>query len=238
MKEMLKGLYTIFVGMRITLKYLRTPPVTMHYPDERWKMPEAYRGLIKVDMDACIVCDLCMKACPVDCIDIQWKREEGKQGKIATKFTVDYQKCIVCGLCTEPCPTYAIFHSHEYETCSYDRSPQIIDWVLPENLVKNPKAKPMKKKAAPKPVPAGQPAMATAVVDPATVGTGVITNVWIDPGCIVCDLCEDTCPDVFNVTEETCLIRDESKSQWAALTEKIIHAAEECPVNVIKFDRA
>ncbi len=233
---MLVGLKTVLIGMRITLKHLFTPPVTMHYPDERWKMPEAYRGLIKVDMDACIVCDLCMKACPVDCIDIQWKREPGVQGKIATKFTVDYQKCIVCGLCTEPCPTLAIFHSHEYEVCSYDRSPQIIDWTLPSYKTKNPKAKPMKKAEKPKPqaAPKGEPAVATAVAA-APSGAGLITNVWIDPGCIVCDLCEDTCEEVFSVQEETCIVREESKPQWAALTNKIIQAADECPVNVIKY---
>ena len=35
----------------------------------------------------------------------------------------------------------------------------------------------------------------------------VITKVWIAPGCIVCDSCENDCPEVFDVQEQTCVIR-------------------------------
>ena len=66
----------------------------------------------------------------------------------------------------------------------------------------------------------------------------VITKVWIEDGCIVCDACETAAPDVFEVLEDTCIIRP------AALTPdftkprsgEIVDAAEECPVDVIKFD--
>jgi cytochrome b6-f complex iron-sulfur subunit len=66
----------------------------------------------------------------------------------------------------------------------------------------------------------------------------VITKVWIEDGCIVCDACETAAPDVFEVLEDTCVIRP------AALTPEftkprsgeIADAAEECPVDVIKFD--
>ncbi|MFQ5422953.1 MAG: Rieske 2Fe-2S domain-containing protein [Phycisphaerae bacterium] len=68
----------------------------------------------------------------------------------------------------------------------------------------------------------------------------LVTKVWIDPGCIVCDACETTCPDVFEVQHDndTCVIRPDalevefSKSR----TDTIVEAAEECPVDVIKFD--
>ena len=33
----------------------------------------------------------------------------------------------------------------------------------------------------------------------------IITKVWIAPGCIVCDACENDCPEVFDVQEDTCL---------------------------------
>lgn len=65
-----------------------------------------------------------------------------------------------------------------------------------------------------------------------------IVKVWIAPGCIVCDACEADCPEVFDVQEETCVIRAEAKSAdfTKPLTPSIITAAEGCPVDVIKFE--
>ncbi len=82
-----------------------------------------------------------------------------------------------------------------------------------------------------------------------------ITKIWIEEGCIVCNACETTCPEVFNVTEDSCLIRAEvredhlvdtnleKKSALAGslgtdLEDQLIEAAEGCPVEVIKFEKA
>ena len=66
----------------------------------------------------------------------------------------------------------------------------------------------------------------------------IITKVWIAPGCIVCDACENDCPEVFDVTETTCLIRPPAMNAefLKPLTPSIITAAEGCPVEVIKFE--
>jgi cytochrome b6-f complex iron-sulfur subunit len=65
-----------------------------------------------------------------------------------------------------------------------------------------------------------------------------VVKVWIAPGCIVCDACETDSPKVFEVQEETCIIRPEALSAdfTQPLTPSIIIAAEGCPVDVIKFD--
>src|SRR6185295_8920409 len=66
----------------------------------------------------------------------------------------------------------------------------------------------------------------------------IITKVWIAPGCIVCDACENDCPEVFDVQEQTCIIRPPAQSTdfLKPLTPSIIVAAEGCPVDVIKYD--
>src|SRR5437868_5306763 len=66
----------------------------------------------------------------------------------------------------------------------------------------------------------------------------IVTKVWIAPGCIVCDACENDCPEVFDVQEATCIIRPPAMSAefTKPLTPSIIVAAEGCPVDVIKFD--
>ncbi len=66
----------------------------------------------------------------------------------------------------------------------------------------------------------------------------VITKVWIEEGCIVCDACETAAPEVFEVLEETCVIRPDALSAefTKPRSEGIVDAAEECPTDVIKFE--
>lgn len=68
----------------------------------------------------------------------------------------------------------------------------------------------------------------------------LVTKVWIAPGCIVCDACETTAPDVFEVQHdnETCIIRPAALDAefTKPRSEAIIQASAECPVDVIKFE--
>ena len=65
-----------------------------------------------------------------------------------------------------------------------------------------------------------------------------VLNVWIEPGCIVCNACESHCPEVFHVETESSTIRPEALNVefLSPLTTSIRTAAEECPVEVIKFE--
>lgn len=66
-----------------------------------------------------------------------------------------------------------------------------------------------------------------------------ITKVWIDDGCISCSLCQDLAPDVFLVEDgEDCVIREEAARHFVPQEEDISLAAEDCPVEVIRVERA
>ncbi|MBI3892821.1 MAG: ferredoxin [Candidatus Wallbacteria bacterium] len=56
-------------------------------------------------------------------------------------------------------------------------------------------------------------------------------KVWIEPGCIVCRACEQICPEVFEVTEETCIVRPDADASDA---DTVREAAQACPVEVIR----
>ena len=62
-----------------------------------------------------------------------------------------------------------------------------------------------------------------------------VSKVWIAPGCIVCDACEAIYPEVFEVKEDTCIIRPDAPLHDGL---RIEEAAEACPVEVIKFTKA
>lgn len=62
-----------------------------------------------------------------------------------------------------------------------------------------------------------------------------VSKVWIEPGCIVCNACEDIYKDVFEVLADTCIIRPNAPLDDGL---RIQEAAEACPVEVIKFTQA
>jgi ferredoxin len=67
------------------------------------------------------------------------------------------------------------------------------------------------------------------------VPTFLVSKVWIEPGCIVCNACEDIYPEVFEVLADTCIIRPGAPLDNGL---RIQESAEACPVEVIKFTKA
>ncbi len=61
-----------------------------------------------------------------------------------------------------------------------------------------------------------------------------IKKVWIAPGCIVCNACENIYPEVFEVLADTCIIRPNPPLDDGL---RIQEASDACPVEVIKFEK-
>ncbi len=130
-KNIWLGIYTVLVGMSLTLKHLFYRNVTIQYPDERYPIPDNARNRLYVDPDLCTGCKACERICPVQCIEIDTIK--GVPGKVpptkngqkralwVAKFDIDFSKCCFCGFCTEPCPTGAIYHTTEFEYSSSSR---------------------------------------------------------------------------------------------------------------------
>ena len=60
-----------------------------------------------------------------------------------------------------------------------------------------------------------------------------IKKVWIEDGCTSCNLCEDMTPEVFELDDTSTVLKD---ADFVANDEGIREAAENCPVEVIKFE--
>jgi ferredoxin len=85
--------------------------------------------------------------------------------------------------------------------------------------------------AAPAAAKGAKPAAAAKSAGPRLVDF-IVTKVWIEPGCIVCDACENEAPEVFQVLADTCIVRENAPLADGA---SIQAAAEGCPVDVIKY---
>jgi NADH-quinone oxidoreductase subunit I len=132
------ALHSIAIGMRITLKYCFSSTVTIQYPYEKLAFAPRYRGIHEFEADRCIACDMCAKACPVDCIYIDKsgaRKIDKTTGKVDAKggellrFAIDYQKCMFCALCTEPCPTDCIHMGKNHDLSSYSRHEMIVEFA-------------------------------------------------------------------------------------------------------------
>lgn len=60
-----------------------------------------------------------------------------------------------------------------------------------------------------------------------------IKKVWVEDGCISCGLCEETAPEIFEVND-TSEVKEGAK--YIEFNAEIIEAAENCPVEVIKYE--
>lgn len=124
------GIATTYVGMRLTLGYFFSKPVTMRYPEVRPEVPKGYRGLHGYNEEKCLVCRACEAACPVDAIVIE-AAGKGKDA-LVTRFDVDYSKCLFCELCTIPCPSACIWMTEEYDLSRTAREDCTIHFARPK----------------------------------------------------------------------------------------------------------
>jgi ferredoxin len=63
-----------------------------------------------------------------------------------------------------------------------------------------------------------------------------IKRVWIEEGCMICNACETTAPQVFSVTEDTAILRPQAKQFFISDKDRIEEAAEGCCTEVIKIE--
>jgi formate hydrogenlyase subunit 6/NADH:ubiquinone oxidoreductase subunit I len=134
------GVYTVLIGMRITIIHLFAHNVTVQYPNEQIPIPDNARNRLYVDMEECNGCNSCARACPVNCITVETikcapgdevppLRSGGKRALWVSSFEIDFAKCCFCSLCTEPCPTMAIRRTKEFEYSDNDRKNLIYNFV-------------------------------------------------------------------------------------------------------------
>ena len=122
--------------MRITLPYNFAKTVTVPYPDVAPTLQPRFRGFHFFEIEKCIACDMCAKACPVDCIYIEKSgpRKIDKTSGVALggalqRYAIDYAKCMFCGLCVEPCPTDCIHMGDLHDLSGYDRASMVVEFT-------------------------------------------------------------------------------------------------------------
>lgn len=100
------------------MKSLFKKPATLMYPVIPRVWEERTRGHIGIVEPDCILCGICQKKCPTNCITVDRNKR---------KWIIERMQCIQCGCCIEVCPkkcltmeqaytspeTYKVIHSFD-----------------------------------------------------------------------------------------------------------------------------
>jgi len=119
-KGVRSAVVSTFEGMAVTMSWMFRRPMTIQYPDKIEKpiheqLPDSYRGVLEVDTGICTGCQVCMKTCPIGCIEIEVQKNAETNERSLARFDINIARCMFCGLCSEPCPTGAIRHTTYFE---------------------------------------------------------------------------------------------------------------------------
>ncbi len=130
--DIFNGLISLFIGMGITFKEFFKPTVTVSYPYETLTMPDKFRGHTELIENEegnpnCVVCGLCERACPSNCISLAGEKPEGEKKKVLTKYILNFTTCSLCGSCVESCNFNALTFSKEYNLASTRKEDFIFD---------------------------------------------------------------------------------------------------------------
>jgi len=125
-----EAVVTTAKGMSVTARYGVDPreETTLQYPEERWELPERSRGFLHNDIATCIVCNMCVKQCPIDCITLESMKGADKKN-VLLSYVINMGRCMHCGLCVEICPPKSLKHTLGYEMATHSREELIIEFV-------------------------------------------------------------------------------------------------------------
>jgi NADH-quinone oxidoreductase subunit I/electron transport complex protein RnfC len=101
---------------------------TVEYPEERVRLPEAYRNMpiLLYDEESghelCTSCFQCQRICPPQVIHMTQAKDPdtGKAVPALAEFIIEYDACMSCGFCAEICPFDAIKMDHDFELATDD----------------------------------------------------------------------------------------------------------------------
>jgi formate hydrogenlyase subunit 6/NADH:ubiquinone oxidoreductase subunit I len=106
-------------------------PATEKYPFERALAPKRFRGLLRYDAEKCTGCQLCVKDCPADAIEIIAVDKPNK------RFIMRYQmdRCTYCAQCVEDCRFGCIQMSNEqWELAALNKTPFLVTYGRTEDI--------------------------------------------------------------------------------------------------------
>jgi hydrogenase-4 component H len=106
------------------MRHLFKKVATVPYPFQKLKVAKGFRGRPVMDAKLCIGCQMCVRDCPSEALEINKESERtDEQGKVIKSFsmTLYLDRCTHCAQCEEICPKKAVTLDEQYEEAAFDR---------------------------------------------------------------------------------------------------------------------
>lgn len=195
------------------LKNLFRKPATTQYPFEPVDYPERMRGHIRIQIENCISCGLCMRSCPSQAIQVDRK---------AGTWTIDRFDCVQCGSCVNVCPKKCLYMEKGYTAPDVTKKSETFTRPVEEKKVST---------ASSSAQSAGAVSAGAASSGEASAGAAGGRPVMDPEKCVYCTLCAKKCPqEAIEVARKEKLWKlDEEKCVGCGL------CAESCPKSAIEM---
>jgi len=106
-------------------------PATERYPFERTDTPERLRGKLYYDSVKCSGCQLCVKDCPSEAIELLVVDRVNK--RFVIRYHID--RCTYCGQCVENCRFECLgMSSEQWELASLKKEPFTVYYGRDEDI--------------------------------------------------------------------------------------------------------
>ena len=133
----IKGVKSLLVGMRTSMKVFCEKSITEQYPENRHTtlhVAERHRAMLVMPHDEegnnkCVACGLCQMACPNGTIHLMTEMrttEDGKKKKYLVKYEYNLGSCMFCMLCVNACPHHAIEFSNDFENAVFEKEKLVL----------------------------------------------------------------------------------------------------------------
>ncbi len=121
------------VGLMVSdvVRSFFSKPVTRRYPFERKEAPEAFRGKLIWDLSKCTGCQLCIRECPANAIELI------VIDKAAKRFVMCFHadRCTYCSQCAINCRFKCLELSHkEWELAALSKEPFTVYYGLASDI--------------------------------------------------------------------------------------------------------
>ena len=195
----------VFSIGKVLVDSLFKKPATLMYPVIPREWEEMTRGAVGIDIEGCVLCGMCQRACPTNAITVDRK---------AATWSIERMNCVQCRGCVDSCPPNCLIMEQKYTEPGVEKVVDTFDIPKKEKPKKEAPAKDDAKATEEKAAPAKEEPKAAAPAEEAKAAPAAESGLVCDvDSCVFCGACAEACPvdaievgdSSWKVDKDTCI---------------------------------